>query len=203
MDMTSPNGKFKIDSDSDEELEGMAKVVGENLIAMVGKPFSQTMNPSGEVLTVDFPEEFSQAAMVMGKDAMEKLIKNASPVFPQDPIAVGHTWTQETTTPMPGGIGGAVLLSSYTYRGRETVEGKELDVIDIELKMTFEAPEESQIAIDITDQNTEGVMYFDAANGYTTAMKVMQSMTMDITAAGQKISQTIENATEGKFRLAK
>jgi len=68
---------------------------------------------------------------MMGKEAMEKLIKNASPVFPADPIAVGHTWNQETTTPMPGGLGEMQLESTYTYKGRETVEGKELEVIDI------------------------------------------------------------------------
>lgn len=203
MNMNSPQGEFEIDSDSDKELEGMAKVVGEKLVAMVGKPFGQTMNVNGEVLEVDFPEEFKQETMMMGKEAMEKLIKNASPVFPADPIAVGHTWNQETTTPMPGGLGEMQLESTYTYKGRETVEGKELEVIDIDMTMAFKAMEGSQAAIDITDQSTEGKMYFDAANGHTTSMNVEQSMTMDIEFGGQTISQTIKNTTEGKFRLAK
>lgn len=203
MNMNSPNGEFKIDSDSDKELEGMAKVVGENLVAMVGTTFVQTMDARGEVLTVQFPKEFEKAAMVVGKDAMEKLIKNASPMFPKNPIPIGHSWTQETTTPMPGGLGAMQLESTYTYKGREAVESKELEVIDIDMKVTFKTPEGSQGSVEITDQTTEGKMYFDAANGHTTSIKVEQSMTMAITFSGQKINQTIENTTEGKFILAK
>ena len=201
MNMKSPQATFEIDSDSDEELEGMAKVVGEKLVGMVGKPFGQTMDSSGEVLTVDFPEEL--AAMMMGKEAMEKQIKNASPRFPKDPVTVGQTWNQETTTPMQGGLGEMQLASTYTYKGRETVEGKELEVIDIDIKMGFKATEDSPAAIEITDQSTEGKIFFDAANGHATSLNVKQSMTMDIELAGQTISQTIGNVTEGKFRLAK
>lgn len=203
MNMNSPNGEFKVDSDSDKELEGMAKVVGGKLIAMVGKPFVQTMDARGEVLTVEFPKEFDQAAMVIGKDAMEKLIKNASPMFPKDPISVGHSWTQQTTTPMPGGLGAMQLESTYTYKGSETIESKKLEVIDIDMNVSFTTPEGSPGSVEITDQSTDGKMYFDAANGHTTSMKVQQSMTMAITFSGQRINQTIENTTEGKFILAK
>lgn len=203
MNMNSPNGKFTVDSDSDEKLEGMAKVVGEKLVAMVGKPFAQTMDLRGEVLAVQFPPEFDQAAMVIGRDAMEKLIKNASPMFPRNPIPIGHSWTQETTTPMPGGLGAMQLESTYTYKGREAVESKELEVIDIDMKVSFTTPKGSQASVEITDQTTDGKMYFDAAKGHTTSMKVEQSMTMAITVGGQKINQTIENTTEGKFVLVK
>lgn len=201
MDMNSPQGKFEIDSDSDKELEGMAKVVGEKLVAIVGKTFGQTMDASGEVLSVDFPKDFNQA--VMGKGAMEKLIKNMLPKFPSDPVAVGQTWNQETIAPMPGGFGEMQLESNYTYKGRETVEGRELEVIDIDRTVAFKAMENSPAAIEITEQSTEGKMYFDAANGHATSINVEQSMTMDIELGGQTISQTIQNATEGKFRLAK
>lgn len=204
MNMKSPQGDFEIDSDSDEELEGIAQVVGKNVLSMVGKPFGQTMDARGQVLTVDFPPEFEKATMVMmGRGAMEKLIKNASPMFPDGPIAVGKSWTQETNTPMPGGMGAMALVSTYTYKGREMSDGKEMEVIDIDIDMTFETPEDGQATIEITDQKTEGKMYFDSNNGHMASMKVEQSMGMDITFGGQKISQVIENTTEGKFRLAK
>ncbi len=201
MNMKSPTGEFDVDSDSGEELKGMAKVFGEKLVAMVGKPFGQTMNAQGEVLSVEFPEEFNEAAMVIGKGAMEKLIKNASPTFPQGSVSVGDSWDQKTTAPMPGGIGTMHIKSTYTYQGREKIENKDLDVIDVDMTMTFETPKDSQASIEILDQSTEGKMYFDAANGHTTSMKIDQSMTMEITYSGQKINQTMENKTEGKFKL--
>ncbi len=203
MSMNSPNGEFEVDSDLEEELEGMAKVVGEKLVTMVGKPFAQTMDVRGEVLAVDFPVEFNQAAMVMGRDAMEKLIKNASPMFPRNSIAVGHSWTEEATTPMPGGIGMMQREVSYTYKGPKTVESKQLELIDIDMTVTFKTPENSQASVEITDQSTEGKMYFDAANGHVTSMKVEQVMKMDISDGDQKVNQTIENTTEAKFKLAK
>ena len=93
------------------------------------------------------------------------------------------------------------IKSTYTYQGREKIENKDLDVIDVDMTMTFETPKDSQASIEILDQSTEGKMYFDAANGHTTSMKIDQSMTMEITYSGQKINQTMENKTEGKFKL--
>lgn len=202
MNMKSPQGEFEIDSDAKQELTGMAKVVGETLIGMVGKPFGQTMNTRGQVLTVDFPAEFEKASMVMGKDAMEKLIKNASPTFPDKPIAVGETWDQETTTGMPNGLGEMRLQSTYTYQGTESVDGKMLDIIGIGMKVDFVTSDDSPASIEVTDQNTNGKMYFDSANGHTAMMKVEQKMAMTITMGAQKINQKIENNTEGTFSLA-
>jgi len=200
MNMSSPHGKFEVDSASDEELQGIAKVYGEQLDIMVGKSFAQTMDTRGKLLAVNFPEEFKQAAM--GKGSMEKLIKDASLTFPQGPIAVGHSWNQEKTAPLQD-AGDVLYVSTYTYKGPEMVEGKKLDVVDIDIKMSFKPSEGSQNTIEITDQSTKGKLYFDAANGFTTSMKVEQSMTMDITFGGEKLNQIIENTTEGKFRLAK
>ena len=203
MIMDSPNGEVKIDSNSDKESVGVAKVNREKLVAMVGKPFLQMMDARGEVLTVNFPEEFDQATLAMGRDAIVKVIKNVSPRFPKNPMAIGHSWTREVTTPMLGGIGLMHhLTSTYTYKGRETIENKELEVIDVDTTTIFKTPFGSQVSIEIVDQTTEGKIYFDAVNGYTTAVKVEQSLTLHITLGETKINQTIENITEGKFRLA-
>ena len=203
MSMKSPMGEFEIDSDSEEELDGMAKVVGETLIGMVGKPFGQTMNERGKVLTVDFPAEFEKATMIIGKGAMEKLVKNASPMFPEKPVAIGESWNQETKTPMPNGMGEMKMVSTYTYTGPETVDGQKVEVIDIDMAMEFVAPESGTATIKVTDQKTNGKMYFDSANGHTTYMKIDQAMDMEITMGEQKITQSIENNSEGKFSLEK
>ena len=202
MSMKSPQGEFEIDSDSEEEMTGMAKILGETLVGMVGKPFGQTMDAQGKVLTVDFPAEFKKATMVLGKDAMEKLIKSGSPVFPDKPISVGESWNQETKTPMPNGLGEMRLVSTYTYAGPETVDGQQLEALDIDMQVEFLTPQDSTATINVTSQNTNGKMYFDSVNGHTTWMKVNQEMEMDITMGEEKVTQSIVNNTEGKFSLA-
>lgn len=203
MSMKSPDGEFEIDSDSERKLQGKVTLVGERLIAMVGEPFGQTMNVRGEVLAVDFSGGFERAAMVTGRETIDKLLESLSPVFPRNPISVGHSWTKEATTPMLGGVGSMQVTSTFTYKGREMIENRELEVIDFDMKTTLKTSEGSQATVEITDQSAEGKMYFDAANGHTTSMKVEQSITMDITIGGDKMNQTVESVTESTFTLAK
>ena len=203
MKMVSPQGKVNIDSDEDKELEGMEKLVGEQLFAMVGKPFVQTMDERGQILTVDFPPEVQAALAVIGTDAMEKLIRSASPKFPVEAVSPGANWEQDSSTDMPGGLGAMLLKSTYTYRGKETINGKELAKLDIDIEMEFEASENSPGTINVTDQKTSGKMYFDAVNGHTDSMEIAQKMTMNIEFAGQEIVQEIENITSGTFKEVK
>lgn len=201
MTMETPSGKVEIDSDSDAELEGMAKAVGESLLKLVGKPFMQTMDARGEVISVDFPESFAEVTKVMGKEAMEKLIKNASPVFPDRELGEGESWSQESLTPMQGGMGAMKIDSTYTYTGQENVDGKMLDVVDMDMKMGFEMPEDSPTRMELTDQKTSGKMYFDSVKGHTSKIRVEQTITMDVTMESQSITQTMTNRTEGTFEL--
>ena len=199
--MDSPQGKFEIDTASEEELEGMAATVAEQITGLVGKKFTQKMNAQGKILSVDMPEEVASGNPMMSKEALSQLIKNASPVFPDKPVATGDTWQQESTTAMPGGMGGMKIDSTYTYKGTEELDGKKLDLIDIGMEMEFEAPEGSPIKIEITSQDTKGKMYFDSANGYTHKIDIDQNMVMEVTAGPQTIDQTIHSLTEATFSV--
>ena len=76
-------------------------------------------------------------------------------------------------------------------------------MIDIDMTTSFRLSEGSQATVEIIDQSTDGKVYFDAANGHTTSMKIEQSLTTVVTISGDKINQTIENMTESKFQLVK
>lgn len=201
ISMDSPQGKFDIDTDSDEEFEGTAAKVAEQVTQLVGKQFSQTMNAQGKILSVDMPDEVANGNPMMTKEALSQLIKNASPVFPDKPVAVGESWKQESTTAMPGGMGGMKIDSTYTYKGTEEMDGKSLDLIDIAMEMQFQPPEGSPIKIDITSQDTKGRMYFDSIKGHTHKIDVDQNMVMEVTAGPQTIDQTIHSRTEATFTI--
>lgn len=201
--MDSPQGKFEIDTDSEEELDAAAAQFAKQITGLVGKKFSQQMDTQGKILSVDMPEEFSAGNPMMSKESLSQLIKNASPVFPDKPVAVGESWKQESTTAMPGGVGGMKIDSTYTYKGTEEIDGKKLDLIDIAMEMEFQAPEDSpmQFEIEITSQDTKGQMQFDSVNGHTHKIKIDQNMVMAVSAAGQKINQTVHSVTEGTFSV--
>ena len=201
ISMDSPQGKFDIDTDSEEELEGTAKAVASQVTQLVGKKFSQTMNSQGKILSVDMPDEFASGNPMMSKEALSQLIKNASPVFPDKPVAVGESWKQESSTAMPNGVGNMKIDSTYTYKGPEDMDGKTLDKIDITMEMQFEAPEGSPIKIEITSQNTKGNMYFDSVNGHTHKIDIDQNMVMAVTAGPQTVDQTIHSRTEATFAI--
>ena len=201
ISMDSPQGKFDIDTDSEEELEGTAKAIADQVTQLVGKKFSQTMNSQGKILSVDMPEEVAAGNPMMSKEALSQLIKNASPVFPDKPVTVGESWTQESSTAMPNGVGSMNINSTYTYKGPKEMDGKTLDMIDIAMEMQFEAPEGSPIKIEITSQDTKGLMYFDSVKGHTHKIDVDQNMVMAVTAGPQTIDQTIHSRTEATFAI--
>jgi hypothetical protein len=201
ISMDSPQGKFDVDTSSEEELEGTAATVAEQISGLIGERFSQTMNTQGKILSVDMPEEVAAGNPMMSKEALSQLIKNASPVFPDKPVAVGETWQQESTTAMPGGMGGMKIVSTYTYKGTEELDGKKLDLIDIAMEMEFQAPEDSPVKIEIASQDTKGRMHFDSVNGYTHKIDVDQNMVMAVTAGPQTIDQTIHSRTEATFTV--
>lgn len=201
VSMDGPQGKFDIDTDSEEELEGMAAKVAGQVTGLVGKKFSQTMNVQGKIISIEIPDEVAAGNPVMSKEALSQLMKNASPVFPDKPVSVGETWTQESVTAMPGGIGGMNINSTYTYKGTEKIEDKSFDLVEIAMEMQFEAPEGSPFKIEITDQDTKGRMHFDSVNGHTRKIDVDQKMVMKVTAGPQTIDQKIHSRTEADFKI--
>ena len=201
ISMDSPQGKFDIDTDSEEELDGTAAAVAAQVTGLVGKKFSQTMNSQGKILSVVMPDEVAAGNPMMSKEALSQLIKNASPVFPDKPVAVGESWNQESSTAMPNGLGNMKINSTYTYKGPEEMDGMTLDKIVIGMDMQFEPKEGSPATIEITSQDTKGQMYFDSVKGHTHKIDVDQNMVMAVTVGPQTIDQTIHSRTEATFEI--
>ncbi len=201
ISMDSPQGKFDIDTQSPEELEGTAANVAEAVTQFVGKKFSQTMNLQGKVLSVDMPDEIAASNPMMSKESLSQLIKNASPVFPDKPVAVGESWNQESTSVMPGGMGSMKINSTYTYAGSEKIDGEDLDLIDITIELQFESQEGLPIKFEITSQNSKGRILFDSVKGHTHKVNIDQEMVIEVTVGPQKIDQTIHSFTEATFAI--
>ena len=201
MSIEGPQGKFDIDSASEEELEDGAAQFAEQVKELVGKQFSQTMNVQGKILSVDMPDGFASGNPMITKEALSQLIKNASPVFPDKHVGVGETWNQESITTLPNGVGDMKINSTFTYKGTEEIDGKTLDLIGIATEMDFQAPIDSPLRIEITNQDTKGQMYFDSVEGHTSGIDIVQNIVMQVVDGAQTITQKVLSRTEGTFSV--
>ncbi len=201
MKMQGPQGiAMDYDSESDDEPEGIAKMMAPVLGAMIGKPYVIRMDSQGNILELKLPEGVAEEMKKlpgMGQMAdmfSEEKMKNMSQLaaFPEGPVKIGDTWSS-TATVKNEVTGDMTTDTKFTYQGPEVVKGRELQKIGQTLTLSF-APG-GKVAVKLTDQSTEGVLYFDNAQGRFVRSDVKTKMTMQMSMMGQQISQQIETST--------
>ncbi len=199
MNMDAPMvGKVTIDTQSEQEAAGMAKMIEDALKPVVGVPMTQTMNTRGEILDIQIPEdaqagleESSMPPMGSPADMVKQMARNAAIVFPEGALGVGQTFnsTSEAKTPM----GTIKTTHEYTYRGETEFEHRKLHKFDVDMKLQFEGGENAMNAkFDVLEQNSTGTLYFDAEAGHLDSSEITQNMTVNISVAGQVLAQKMK-----------
>ena len=203
MKMQGPQGVIlEIDTASDQEPQGAGVAIAPAIEAMAQAKFNLTVNPQGEVLEIDVPEEVRAAfqrlpgAEQMGgmfsKEGFSNMIKQGTPSFPAEPLTQGKSWSKDYEMPMAA-LGAMVVSNEFTYAGQEQVDGKQLERINVEMSIQIKAAENGGPFgnITIADQKSDGVIYFDNEAGRMTESRINQAMTMQIAAGEQKFDQKI------------
>lgn len=201
-------GEFSWDSSGSEEPAGqMWESLGPVMKAMLGKEFSMKISPAGEISELKLPEDLSKALgeergarMMMGggmsEDAIKMMIARAVASFPADEVDSSKPWTQDFEVKM-GNFGKQQTKATYTYEGQESVDGKDLDKIGVKMDTSLELADDSDVDIEmeITEQDAQGTIYFDAGAGRLVKSKVVQKMTMEGAAMGSEFTQELESTT--------
>ena len=190
MELQTPLGPMKFDTADEEDSPQSAALAGQ-IRPIVGKVSTQQMNPSGKIVEATLPEEVKDmTSRAMGSsDMLKTLSTNASLTFPEEPLKVGDTWSENMEVPSP--VGQMKLTRTHTYKGPVTVDGRELHHFDVDLKMEF-VNTGAGPSIEIVDQKTKGNLYFDGAKGRVESSKVQQTATMRITSGAYTVDQTLE-----------
>lgn len=205
MKMQGPQGMaMDYDSESDAKPEGLATMVAPVLGAMIGKSYVIRMDSQGNILDLKLPEGVADemkklpGMAQMGDMFSEEKMKDMSQLasFPEGPVKVGDTWNRTVTVKNPL-TGNMTTDTKFSYLGPEVVKGRELEKIGQKVTLTF--AQGGQIAIELTDQSNEGVLYFDNALGRFVRSDVKMKMTMQMSAMGQQFSQQME--TTAKIEL--
>jgi hypothetical protein len=195
-----PQANFSFDSQSAEEPEGIAALVAPIFRSMLAGDVTLTMSSQGAIRDITLPEEMVAATQQAGglpgvsellnKETLTQMMKESAISFPTEGVRVGDSWTEKVTTKAPVS-GTQTVNTTYTYLGEEEVDGRVLDKIGVALKMEFgDAPAEVQLKI--TEQVSDGALYFDNVAGEFVRSSLNQKMKMDVTAGDNAIKQTIE-----------
>ena len=103
----------------------------------------------------------------------------------------GDSWSDEITMKMP--FGEMQVDRTSTYQGTND-DG--LHVIDISLEMTVKPGDNPQMKLSIKDSTASGKLLFDNEAGRIVNLDLKQTITMEISAAGQQINQEISATTK-------
>lgn len=205
LNMDAPMvGKVTIDTQSDEQPSGMAKMISDTLKPMVGVPMTQTMNARGEILDMQIPEEALKGMQQPGMPAMgspaemiKQMAKSAALIFPEGGVTVGQKFT--STSEAKTAMGAITTTNEYTYQGEEEKDDRMLQKFDVVTNVKFGGGDNAMNAkFDVTEQTSDGTLYFDAEAGRLDSSEVHQVMKVKISVAGQELDQQMNQKVTTK-----
>jgi hypothetical protein len=193
---------LEIDSASEVPAQGIGAMLGPAIQAMAKAKFQMKMTPRGEILEVEVSQEAldglkslpggGQIANMITKDSLINMIKQGTPSMPAGAVRAGDSWNSSTEMAAPQ-IGTMISDTKLTYGGPEVVDGRPLERIDLEMTLKLAPPKEAAaVAITIKDQQAAGKLYFDNQTGRLDHSELVQNMTMQVTAGGQRFEQKIQ-----------
>jgi hypothetical protein len=201
MKMQGPQGvMLEYDTQSDQEPEGMAVMMASAFGGMIGKSCITKMDSRGNILEIKLPQGLAenmsklpggaQLGSMFSEEGMKGMAEIAT--LPEDPVNPGDTWTRTATMKNPV-TGDMTIETTFRYVGPEVRDGRELEKIAMEMKMHF--GEGGNVTVKLTDQASEGTIYFDNELGQFVTSESKSTMKMQMSVLGQQIEQEIETST--------
>ncbi len=212
MKMETPAGEpIQYDSATPGEPEGMTKSLADSIQPLVGVEFSQQMSNRGEILTVELSPQAqaklaktpagAQLSEIFSKDGLKSLLHQAATVLPQEPVRPGDTWQGQSVTKSP--VGSLIMDMVYTYRGTEMQNGRPLERIDVDVRLSFGAGANALgLNVAVAEQNNSGTMFFDSTAGRFVQTELRQNMTLETAIGEKKHRQSLNTVMKMQFAQA-
>ncbi|MBM4092104.1 MAG: hypothetical protein FJ276_22140, partial [Planctomycetes bacterium] len=198
MNMKTPEMTLDFDSDQDQKLEGPAEQVAQTFRPLVGAKITAEMNDRGEMSNVNIPDDALaglQANPLVGqmfkKEQLTEMMKANGATFPEESIEKGHKWTVPMEMDAPP-VGKMKTETSYTYAGEERADKAVLDKFNVDVRIEFSGGNAAMASVKVTEQKTDGSLYFDNEKGRMVKSNVTTNMTLAISAGGQSINQKVK-----------
>lgn len=205
VDAPAPFGRMEFDAKAGKKPEGiLADIIVPYCEAVVAADFPGTINAQGEVSDIKVPEAAAKklksaaAAGVLGQafneDSLKTLITQPIAVFPRDAVAKGKTWNHSTEVK----VGNSKMKTdtAYAYDGTTRREGKELDQLNIKIKIAFESDE---IKMKVTGQDGKGTILFDNSAGRMVEHTSVHKVDMETESPLGNVTQTMKQTFTAKL----
>lgn len=195
------------ESDGDKAADGQSKnksadetpaIKDEPLTLLVHQPIRLTLDPRGEIVDVELPDELQQRlkesgsaelAFLLSKDNLKQVTSMNTVAFPEKPLSPGDTWKKESDVPDPI-MGKQHITTTYRYEGREEAGDKSLDKISASAKASLPKPPPGVPPMTLKEQSSKGTIDFDHVAGRIERLKMDTKTTIEIEAPGGAVRQT-------------
>jgi len=216
MKMDSPLGGG-LDYDSQKPGSGQGQIwdmMGPMIEWLVGGTFTLKATAAGKVSDITLPEKVKEqiakqqgggggggrrgggggmGGMMGGlsEASIKEMITRSVVPLPEKAVTPDITWSQSFEEEMRGA---GVKKTEVTYSTSEktSAEGHEIQKISAKSDITFEPAEESQVDIEIEEQEGEMTIFFDIDSGRTLKTEGVQKQVIAITAPNREITQEVE-----------
>ena len=208
MKMDSPLGGA-LDYDSKKPGSGQGQIwemMGPMIESLVGGTVSLKATPTGEVSDIKLPEKVTEQlgkqqggqrrggmGMMGGltENSIKEMITRSIVPLPEKPVSPDINWQQSFTEEMRG-AGVKKTQITYSTSEKTSQDGHEIQKIAAKTDLTFEPAEESQVDIEIEEQEGTMAIYFDVNAGRTVKSEGRQKQVIAITAPNREITQEVD-----------
>ncbi len=215
MKMDSPLGGG-LDYDSQKAGSGQGQIwdmMGPMIESLVGGTFTLKATAAGKVSDITLPEKVKEqlakqqggggggrrgggggmGGMMGGlsEASIKEMITRSVVPLPEKAVSPDITWSQNFEEEMRG-AGVKKTAVTYSTSEKSSAEGHEIQKIAAKTEITFEPAEESQVDIEIEEQDGAMTIYFDIDSGRTLKTEGVQKQVIAITAPNREITQEVE-----------
>jgi len=161
---------ISIDTQSKQRPARAARKLADQLKGLVGMSLTFSISDRGEISNVETPASLKEQLEAMPEDSpvrsafspaqLEATLKGTTVLLPQAKIETGQTWTLASSK--NDQLGKIVGQRTATYAGPKSVDGKELEQIDLSL----EKKAETEPTGGLRGFEWSGKYWFDSKDGH-------------------------------------
>ena len=171
------------------------------LAPIVGAEFGLSLSRQGEISNFKAPADLlatlakqpgSRAfGQMFSEDGFRNMVSQGSLNFPVKTLNFGDQWKDQVVL-TAGEFGETTVAIEYTYQGIVELDDKMLDKIGMKMTTSIKpAKGATGSQLKITEQSSEGLVYFDNALGRLDHSTLKQTMTTEVIIGQNSIVQTV------------
>ena len=168
---------------------------------IVGVELGFSLSQQGEISNFKAPADLlatlakqpgsSAFGQMFSEAGFRNMVSQGSLKFPEKALNVGDQWKDQVVL-TAGEFGETTVSIEYTYQGIVNLNDKMLDKIGMKMTTSIKpAKDATGSQLKITEQSSEGLVYFDNAMGRLDHSTLKQAMTTEVIIGQNSIVQTV------------